>query len=520
MFVEGGQIFGTIDRMVDIIFNRYIRRTGHLEPFFAEYCDGRRVRCPGLWQWTTVTLAEQGRDALQILRHFYPNDVQIVETDNIGGVPESFPGFALRPGMSGPAVRNLQLWLNRIRVNFPAIPAITNVSGIYGPQTEAAVRAFQSIRELGNLTPNGIVDRATWNRISFTYSAVKRLGELSSEGIIIGIGRTPPTEIIREGARGRLVQQAQYILNFISEFYPAVPAVLQNSLFTRDMTTAVREYQRRFGLNPDGIIGPITWRSLYENYWRIRDTMNIPPWSGGGEVVPPIQPPAGGIPPYPGQLIRVGSRGADVERIQRCLNSLRSRFPTIGQLNVDGIFGPITEASVREFQRLFGLNPDGIVGPLTWGALMPECYAPFPPFPGFLIRQGARSEYVRQIQSCLNSVNNAGLNTDGVFGPLTHAAVVNYQRANNLAPDGIVGPITWEHLMRRCGNSATPAPRTETIMPMQIISGQIELADEGEQIEIAVTEMPVPVLPQIPDSPKDFELSNLLMHLLVRELQK
>ncbi|MCL2224547.1 MAG: peptidoglycan-binding protein [Defluviitaleaceae bacterium] len=97
------------------------------------------------------------------------------------------------------------------------MPAITNVSGIYGPQTEAAVRAFQSIRELGNTNPNGIVDRATWYRMSFIYSAVKRLGELTSEGIIIGIGRTPPTEIIREGSRGRLVQQAQYLLNFISE---------------------------------------------------------------------------------------------------------------------------------------------------------------------------------------------------------------------------------------------------------------------------------------------------------------
>ena len=448
MFVEGGQIFGTIDRMVDRIFNRYIRRTGHLEPFFAEYCDGRRVTCPGLWQWGTVTLANQGLNALQILRHYYPNDVQIVETDNIGGVEESFPGFVLRPGMSGPAIRTMQLWLNRIRVNFPAIPAITNVSGIYGPQTEAAVRAFQQIRELGNLNANGVVDRATWHRMSFTYSAVKRLGELTSEGIIMGIGRTPPTEIIREGARGRSVQQAQYLLNFISEFFPAVPAVLQNSSYTRDMTNAVREFQRRFGLNPDGIIGPITWRELYRVYWGIRDGVTLPP--GNGNVVPPLPP--GQVPPYPGQLIRVGSRGTDVERVQRCLNAMRICFPTIGQLNVDGIFGPLTQASVIEFQRRFGgLNPDGIVGPLTWNALMPACYNnPMPAYPGFLIRQGARGDIVRQIQTCLNNLINSGLAVDGIFGPLTHAAVVNYQRANGLAPDGIVGPLTWANLMGRC----------------------------------------------------------------------
>ena len=252
MFVENGQIFASIDRMVDQIFNRFIRREGFLEPFFAEYCDGRRVTCPGLWQWSTVTLAQQGLNALQILRRFYPNDIQIVETDNIGGVPSSFPGFTLRPGMSGDSVRTLQNWLNRIRLNFPIIPQITNVSGVYGPQTEAAVRAFQSIRSLGSVSPNGVVDRATWNNISRTYSAVKSLGELTSEGIIIGVNRTPPTEIIRQGSRGTLVGRAQYMMNFIAQFYRAVPTVIQDFNYGPNFTAAVREFQRLFGLNPEG----------------------------------------------------------------------------------------------------------------------------------------------------------------------------------------------------------------------------------------------------------------------------
>jgi len=423
-----------------------------------------------LWQWSTVTLAQQGRNALQILRHFYPNDVQIVETDNIGGVRESFPGYTLRPGMSGDAVRTLQNWLNRIRVNFPIIPLITNVSGVYGPQTEAAVRAFQGIHTLGNVTPSGLTDRATWNNISRAFSAVTDLGELTSEGVIQGIGRTPPTDIIREGARGRLVGQAQYIMNFISRFYPEVPTVTQNSAFTRDFANAVREFQRAFGPNADGVIGPNTWRMLYSVYWRIRDTVNIPP--NTGNIVPPLPPtpppvtPPSDIPPYPGQLIRVGSRGADVERIQRCLNSVNN-----AGLNADGVFGPLTQTAVMAFQRSENLNPDGIIGQLTWNALMPRCYGrPMPPYPGYLMRVGVRGDNVRQVQQCLNAVNNANLATDGIFGSLTDVAVRNFQRANGLSADGVVGPITWENLMRRCGFSGRITARSglgETSAPIE-----------------------------------------------------
>ena len=538
MFVENGQIFRSIDEMVDRIFNRFVQREGHLEPFFTEYCDGRRVHCPGLWQWSTVTLAQQGLNALQILRRFYPNDIQIVETDNIGGVQESFPGFTLRPGMSGPEVRTLQTWLNRIRVNFPAIPAVT-VTGVYGPQTEAAVRAFQSIRQLGTVTPNGVVDRATWWNISRAFSAVTRLGELSSEGIVIGVGRTPPTDIIRQGSRGTLVQRAQYMMNFISQFYNDVPTVAQDSNFGPNFTAAVREFQRLFGLNPDGVIGPLTWRMLYNVYWDIRDNAHPPVGGGTTPPLPPTPPtpptPPSGVPPYPGQLIRVGSRGDDVARIQRCLNTVIN-----AGLNTDGIFGPLTQNAVMNFQRSRGLNPDGIVGPLTWNALMPTCYAQtMAEYPGFLIREGARGDYVTQIQTCLNRVNNAGLNTDGVFGPLTRAAVVNHQAGNGLNPDGIVGPLTWNHLRGRCGGGATPLvqPRnTHPVPPLPPISPSIpnneevvdfnnfplvdeeaeetdicdmEVVEDGDgnptEIEIVcdneAEEEPVPVEPVIPTPP-------------------
>ena len=189
--------------------------------------------------------------------------------------------------------------------------------------------------------------------------------------------------------------------------------------------------------------------------------------SGGGES-------GGGMPAYPGTAIRVGDRGESVKQIQRCLNRVSQRHSTIPHLTEDGIFGPRTLEAITTFQRIFGLNPDGVVGPLTWGRLAQECPAggggsgggndggstggAMPAYPGTALRVGARGESVRQIQHCLNHVSqpcSRRLNEDGVFGPLTHLAVITFQRIFELTPDGIVGPTTWGRLAQECGGGGS-----------------------------------------------------------------
>ena len=95
----------------------------------------------------------------------------------------------------------------------------------------------------------------------------------------------------------------------------------------------------------------------------------------GVREVFPVSTSGGGLPPFPGILLRVGSRGESVRQVQRCLNNVAARQPSIQRLVEDGIFGPLTLGAVTTFQRIFGLVPDGIVGPLTWGALIRECGA-------------------------------------------------------------------------------------------------------------------------------------------------
>lgn len=361
-FTYGGEIFQPISQIVDGVFNVYARRIGFRNPYFTQYCDGKITTCKGLSQWGTVTLANRGMTPLQILRNYYGNDIEL-STATGGGVLESFAG-TLTIGSTGAAVLRLQNQLNRIRGNFPLIPAV-NPTGTFDADTAAAVRAFQ--RQF-NLTQDGIVGRTTWNAVQQKFGAVTGLSELGGEGERVGLSPNPPTSTIRQGAFGADVVQAQFLLNYISQFYPEIPTVIQDARFGITTTAAVQAFQRRFGLNADGVIGANTWRRLYEVASGIIGQQ--PPSAPTPPIEPPVTPPT--LPPtnpFPNVLLRQGSTGENVRTLQTMLNKARVRYNAIPLLAVDGNFGPMTNTAVRTFQLYHGLTVDGIVGPITWNAL-------------------------------------------------------------------------------------------------------------------------------------------------------
>ncbi|MDE6517126.1 MAG: hypothetical protein K2L18_04665, partial [Acetatifactor sp.] len=134
-FVYGRNIYESISRIVDEIFNEFVRRQGQTAPYFTSFCNGTTATCAGMSQWGTVTLANQGLSPLQILRSYYPRDVEIAETNIITGVLSSYPGTALKTGSKGLDVQTIQTYLERIRRNYPAIPAITDEAGVFGEST-------------------------------------------------------------------------------------------------------------------------------------------------------------------------------------------------------------------------------------------------------------------------------------------------------------------------------------------------------------------------------------------------
>lgn len=345
-FVYGRPIYESISRIVDEIFNEYVRRRGQDSPYFTSFCNGTTATCQGLSQWGTVTLADQGQSPIQILRSYYPKDIEIAETNIITGVLSSYPGTPLQTGSRGLNVQTIQTYLNRIRQNYPAIPVITDEAGVFGSSTKAAVTKFQSVF---NLAVDGIVGKATWYKISSLYAGITRLAELDSEGTSLGIGTVPPDSVLRQGSLGPDVITLQYLLNVISEYYPGIPAPSQNGSFDAGTRQSVIAFQQMMGLDPDGIVGALTWRALYDIYLGIEQ--NVPSPGPGTDTIEYVV--------RQGDTLWLLSRryGTTVDAIKR-LNGLTSDLLNIGQvLRIPSSqVNPYFEYTVRQGDTLWLLS--------------------------------------------------------------------------------------------------------------------------------------------------------------------
>ena len=348
-FVYGRDIYDNISRIVDEIFNNYVRKQDSVEPYFTQFCNGTTVTCPGLSQWGTVTLAEQGYTPYEILQYYYGDDIEIVRNAPIRSNIPSYPGTVLRLGSAGNEVQDIQIQLNRIADNYPSIPKIPNISGRFDQNTENAVRQFQKIF---NLTQDGAVGKSTWYKIKYIYNSVKRLGELSSEGIKYDeIANVLPT-VLRRGDTGNYVQALQYYNEFI-------PFIQIDGIFGPATEDAVKQFQSLYGLTADGIVGRQTWNKLEDAYLGIVRSLPDEYYGARAKI-------------YPGRLLQEGMRGDDITDLQTYLSLIGRTYTEIPEIPVTGYFGSQTADAVRKFQELFGIPVSGVVGPPTWNAIANE----------------------------------------------------------------------------------------------------------------------------------------------------
>ena len=349
-FVRGRNIFENIERIVDEIFNSYIRRRGNIEPLFAAYCDGVEVQCNGLSQWGSVSLAEEGYTPYEILQYYYGNDIDIISNAVVEGSLVSAPQFPLSVGTSGDRVRILQLRLNRISDNYPSIPKVATIDGIFAEDTEAAVVRFQ---EIFGLSPDGIVGNSTWYAVNRIYNAVKRLNELDSEGIRLEEVTKQYPGALSLGSRGLGVRNLQYFLTYLSRFYSSISPTEIDGVFGNETRQSVISAQNTFGLMQDGVVGELTWNEIYNAYRGIVDEI-------------PLKYVEGNVLPFPGTILRIGSDNDSVLLLQQYINVIAEVFPEVNTVDLTGYFGTQTDSAVKAIQTLSGLEANGVVGAITW----------------------------------------------------------------------------------------------------------------------------------------------------------
>ena len=334
-FIPGRDIFENISHLVDGLFRTYIRRVGAVEPLAASFCNGTTVTCSGMSQWGSQALARQGYSYMDILRSYYGSDIELVPDTPVQELTPSYPGTPLRLGSAGESVLLLQRGLNRIARNYPAIPKIYPLDGLFGPGTEEAVVEFQRIF---NLTPDGIVGAATWYQIAAIYVAVKRLAELQSEGVRYQFGSYELPNVLALGSSGEAVARLQYMLNVLADFIPELSTVAidgQYGIGTRD---AVLAYQRYAGLTPSGLVGDSTWQSIYDRVAGINsavldgDTL----FSGGEQA-------------------QVGT----IAEVQRALQQVAPVFAAVPPPRITGLLDRSTARALAKLQNQLHLPVTG-----------------------------------------------------------------------------------------------------------------------------------------------------------------
>ena len=342
--------YENIDDIVNEIFDNYVIKKGQIQPYFTTYCDGRIKTCNGLSQWGTVTLANQGKSPLQILKNYYGTDIEIKYNAPVGNTTEGFPGSTITLGYAGNPVLAIERDLRRIRKNYPAIPEITDTLGIYNEETSNAVKKFQ---EIFNLPITGDVDKATWYKIKYIYTSVKKLSDLYSEGISQEEATFLYTDELDYGDTGIEVEYIHYFLDAIAFLDNDIPRLPTNSIYNNNTIAMVKAFQKKYKLPVTGKFTYTDWTVLKNAYRNILKSFPKEYQNYISEL-------------YPDYFLTRGTTGEDVKRFQQFLLKICRFDKSIPGVRVNGIFDELTEKSVKKIQQDYGFDINGIVGPLLW----------------------------------------------------------------------------------------------------------------------------------------------------------
>ncbi len=260
---------------------------------------------------------------------------------------------------------------------------------------------------------------------------------------------------LRLGSGGEDVVEIQRELNRIAANYPSIPKISgSRGYFEQTTQNAVKQFQRIFNLDPDGIVGKDTWYKIKQIYNGIKGLSEL--YSEGITISEAERK-------YE-SVLKKGNSGPSVRILQYYLNFLSYFNLKLPYVAIDGIFGDETRDAVLTFQSLYGLDVDGIVGRDTWDMIqnayagvltsLPDEYRSYSSllYPGYIITTGASGKVVEQLQTYLktiaaNTPSVPDVTVDGYYGDETKNAVLAVQRLEGIEQNGQVGVLTWNAIV-------------------------------------------------------------------------
>lgn len=258
----------------------------------------------------------------------------------------------------------------------------------------------------------------------------------------------------RIGDSGYEIKRAQIDLNRIAKNYPQIPKIAYpDGYFDSNTEDAVKEFQRIFNLDPDGVIGKATWYKIIRIYNAVRRISELDAESITLEHISKQYT----------NFAQVGTTGPLVRVIQYYLNFISTFNDFIPRVEIDGIYGEQTANSVRAFQQAYGLPITGNVDEATWNSMyeryftilngLPADYLgpTIQPYPGDLLYRGSTGEAVTVLQTYLSTIADIfteipKIEITGYFGNDTQAAVIAYENLFGFEPRGVVGPNVWDSI--------------------------------------------------------------------------
>lgn len=268
--------------------------------------------------------------------------------------------------------------------------------------------------------------------------------------------RTYPGFPVQLGDAGDYVRLLKRQLNRISENYPAIPIITDDSVyFTVEMEEAVKKFQNIFDLEETGIVDKATWYKIKYLYNAVK---NISDLYSEGITAEEVELKYG-------QELKLGDTGTYIKTLGYYLNVISYFDSDLPYLNLNTFeFTKDTEQLVRAFQQKYKLPVTGIVDSRTWKAIR-EAYdqtlKTIPKelliyidefFPGVFLSKGMEGQNVIRLQEflyriCERTHEIPGVKVNGMFDNLTEQSVKYIQQKYNLNVDGVVYPTTWYYIV-------------------------------------------------------------------------